>query len=86
MGIETHQCDVAIVGAGLAGLVAACAAADRGRAVLIVDLEGAQSLGGQAFWSLGGLSWSTRLNSAAWASATTAIWPAGLRCRPKASS
>ncbi|MCE0505566.1 FAD-binding dehydrogenase [Roseivivax sp. GX 12232] len=47
--------DVIVVGAGLAGLTAATEAADRGRRVLIVDQEGPQSLGGQAFWSLGGL-------------------------------
>ncbi len=44
-----------VVGAGLAGLVAAAEAADAGRSVLLLDQEGEQSLGGQAFWSLGGL-------------------------------
>jgi len=47
--------DVIVVGGGLAGLVAANEAADRGRKVLLLDQEGEQSLGGQAFWSLGGL-------------------------------
>ena len=47
--------DIAVVGAGLAGLVAACEAADRGRRVVVLEQEGRQSLGGQAFWSLGGL-------------------------------
>lgn len=47
--------DVIVVGAGLAGLVAAHEAASRGRKVLLLDQEGEQSLGGQAFWSLGGL-------------------------------
>jgi predicted oxidoreductase len=47
--------DVIVVGAGLAGLVAACEAVDRGRSVLIVDQENAANLGGQAFWSFGGL-------------------------------
>jgi predicted oxidoreductase len=47
--------DLVVVGAGLAGLVAAAEAADAGRSVLLVDQEGEQSLGGQAFWSLGGL-------------------------------
>ncbi|MDQ4503502.1 FAD-binding dehydrogenase [Sinomonas sp. ASV322] len=47
--------EVIVVGAGLAGLVAAAEAADAGRRVIIVDQEGEQSLGGQAFWSLGGL-------------------------------
>ncbi len=50
-----YQADVIVVGAGLAGLVAAVEAADRGRSVLLLDQEGPQSLGGQAFWSLGGL-------------------------------
>ena len=47
--------DVIVIGAGLAGLVAANEAATRGRKVLLLDQEGEQSLGGQAFWSLGGL-------------------------------
>ena len=47
--------DVVIVGAGLAGLVAAAELADAGRRVTIVDQEPEASLGGQAFWSLGGL-------------------------------
>lgn len=49
------DCDVIVIGAGLAGLVAAAEAADRGRKVIVVDQEGEQNLGGQAFWSLGGL-------------------------------
>lgn len=44
-----------VVGAGLAGLVAAAEVADAGRSVVLVDQEGEQNLGGQAFWSLGGL-------------------------------
>ncbi|GAB2599906.1 FAD-binding dehydrogenase [Spirosoma areae] len=47
--------DVIVVGAGLAGLVAAAELADAGRRVLIVDQEPEQNLGGQAFWSFGGL-------------------------------
>ncbi|KAJ9148463.1 FAD binding domain-containing protein [Pleurostoma richardsiae] len=46
---------VIIVGAGLAGLVAAFELTQRGVPVLFVDQENANSLGGQAFWSLGGL-------------------------------
>lgn len=47
--------DVIVVGGGLAGLVAAWHAAERGRKVILLDQEGPQSLGGQAWWSLGGL-------------------------------
>ncbi len=47
--------DVIIIGAGLAGMAAAHEAVLRGRRVLMLDQEGQQSLGGQAFWSLGGL-------------------------------
>jgi predicted oxidoreductase len=47
--------DVIVVGAGLAGLAAAAELADAGRRVLLLDQEGEQSLGGQAFWSFGGL-------------------------------
>jgi predicted oxidoreductase len=51
----TQDADVVIVGAGLAGLVAAAELADAGRRVIIVEQEPEQSLGGQAFWSFGGL-------------------------------
>ena len=47
--------NIVVVGAGLAGIVAACEAADRGRRVILIDQEGEQSLGGQAWWSFGGL-------------------------------
>jgi hypothetical protein len=47
--------DVVVVGAGLAGLVAAAELGDASRRVLILEQEGANSVGGQAFWSLGGL-------------------------------
>src|SRR6476661_4727813 len=51
----TNEADAIIVGAGLAGLVAAAELADAGRRVIVLDQEPAQSLGGQAFWSFGGL-------------------------------
>ena len=47
--------DVIVVGAGLAGLVATTEIANKGRRVLLLDQEGEQSLGGQAWWSFGGL-------------------------------
>ncbi|HYB26885.1 MAG TPA: FAD-binding dehydrogenase [Solirubrobacteraceae bacterium] len=47
--------DAIVVGAGLAGLVATAELADAGRRVILLDQEPEQSLGGQAFWSLGGL-------------------------------
>jgi predicted oxidoreductase len=47
--------DVIVVGAGLAGLVAAAEVADAGKRVILLDQEGEQSLGGQAHWSFGGL-------------------------------
>ncbi|QPF91450.1 FAD-binding dehydrogenase [Bradyrhizobium commune] len=50
-----EQADVIVVGGGLSGLVAATEIADAGKRVIVVDQEGEQSLGGQAFWSFGGL-------------------------------
>jgi len=50
-----ENADVIVVGAGLAGLVATAELADAGRCVLLVDQEPETSMGGQAFWSLGGL-------------------------------
>ncbi|MFB7779062.1 FAD-binding dehydrogenase [Streptomyces bauhiniae] len=47
--------DVIVVGAGLAGLVAAHELTSRGRKVALLDQENAANLGGQAFWSFGGL-------------------------------
>lgn len=47
--------DVIVVGAGLAGLVAAHELVQAGKRVALVDQENAANLGGQAFWSFGGL-------------------------------
>ncbi|KFY35306.1 hypothetical protein V495_08031, partial [Pseudogymnoascus sp. VKM F-4514 (FW-929)] len=46
---------VIIVGGGLSGLVAAFELSQRNIHTLIVDQENEANLGGQAFWSLGGL-------------------------------
>lgn len=47
--------DVIVVGAGLAGLTAAHELTSRGKKVALLDQENAANLGGQAFWSFGGL-------------------------------
>lgn len=47
--------DAVIVGAGLAGLVAAAELLDAGKRVILVEQQGEQDLGGQAWWSFGGL-------------------------------
>ncbi|WP_063055822.1 FAD-binding dehydrogenase [Nocardia salmonicida] len=52
---DTFEPDVIVVGAGLAGLVATHELAAAGRRVLVLDQENRDNLGGQAFWSLGGL-------------------------------
>jgi predicted oxidoreductase len=53
--VSALDADVIVVGAGLAGLVATAELADAGRRVIVLDQEPEVSLGGQAFWSLGGL-------------------------------
>ena len=52
---RSEEADVIVVGAGLAGLIAASEVLDAGKTVLLLDQEGEQSLGGQAWWSFGGL-------------------------------
>jgi uncharacterized protein len=47
--------DVVVVGAGLAGLVATCQLAEAGHCVVLLDQESEANLGGQAWWSFGGL-------------------------------
>ncbi len=55
MSAKTNEADAIVVGAGLAGLVATCELVDAGKRVLLLDQEGEQNLGGQAFWSFGGI-------------------------------
>src|SRR3954466_6241543 len=47
--------DAIVVGAGLPGLVAATELTATGRRVVVVEQESRANLGGQAFWSFGGL-------------------------------
>ncbi|MEO5588675.1 MAG: FAD-binding dehydrogenase [Gemmatimonadaceae bacterium] len=53
--MPTNEADAIVIGAGLSGLVATAELVDRGKRVILLDQEPRQSLGGQAFWSLGGL-------------------------------
>ncbi|RJX38684.1 FAD-binding dehydrogenase [Paenibacillus pinisoli] len=50
-----HRSDAIVIGAGLAGLAAAAELADAGKRVMLLDQEPEASLGGQAWWSFGGL-------------------------------
>ncbi|MFI6249222.1 FAD-binding dehydrogenase [Streptomyces sp. NPDC051016] len=52
---ESQDADAIVVGHGLAGLVATAELAAAGRKVLLLDQEPEAGLGGQAFWSFGGL-------------------------------
>ncbi|MFG2421397.1 FAD-binding dehydrogenase [Streptomyces sp. NPDC048448] len=51
----SSDADAIVVGGGLAGLVATAELAAAGRKVLLLDQEPETNLGGQAFWSFGGL-------------------------------
>ena len=52
---SVHRTDVVVIGWGLAGLVAAAEAAAAGKRVTIIDQEPRTNVGGQAWWSFGGL-------------------------------
>ncbi|MFC9678950.1 FAD-binding dehydrogenase [Streptomyces sp. NPDC056948] len=54
-GAGSSDADAIVVGHGLAGLVATAELAAAGRKVLLLDQEPEAGLGGQAFWSFGGL-------------------------------
>ena len=55
MASRTHHTDVLVIGWGLSGLVAAAEALEAGRRVTVIDQEPRSNLGGQAWWSFGGL-------------------------------
>ncbi|WP_337003074.1 FAD-binding dehydrogenase [Microbacterium sp. LB12] len=55
MTIKPLSADVLVIGWGLAGLVAAAEALDAGNRVILLDQEPRTNLGGQAWWSFGGL-------------------------------
>ena len=55
MSTRADEADAIIVGAGLAGLVAAAELVEAGKKVIVLEQEPEASLGGQAFWSFGGL-------------------------------
>ncbi|WP_425355653.1 FAD-binding dehydrogenase [Microbacterium schleiferi] len=52
---SVHRTDVLVIGWGLAGLVAAAEATAAGKRVTVLDQEPRTNLGGQAWWSFGGL-------------------------------
>jgi uncharacterized protein len=51
----TAHADVIVIGAGLAGLVATAELVEAGKRVIVLDQEPESNLGGQAWWSFGGL-------------------------------
>jgi len=52
---QEFQPDAIVIGTGLAGLTAAMEITNAGKKVLLIDQETEQNIGGQAFWSFGGL-------------------------------
>jgi predicted oxidoreductase len=50
-----QNADVIVIGAGLSGLVAVAELVEAGQHVIVLDQEPEASLGGQAWWSFGGL-------------------------------
>ncbi|MEZ5127845.1 MAG: FAD-dependent oxidoreductase [Micropruina glycogenica] len=55
-----------MIGAGLAGLAAACEAAEAGRRVIVLDQEPEQSLAGRRTGRWAASFWSTRVSSVGW--------------------
>jgi predicted oxidoreductase len=55
MPLAAHHTDVLVIGWGLAGLVATAEAVAAGKRVTLIDQEPRSNVGGQAWWSFGGL-------------------------------
>ncbi|NND05023.1 MAG: FAD-binding dehydrogenase [Saprospiraceae bacterium] len=55
MADHTYQTDILIVGAGIAGIIAAYELLDSGRKVTIIDRDSAENFGGLAKWAFGGM-------------------------------
>ncbi len=55
MTADRHEADIAIVGAGIAGIATAIEALSRGRRVLMLDRDSGENLGGLAAEAMGGL-------------------------------
>lgn len=53
--VQSRELDAIVVGAGLSGLVAAAELISAGKNVAIVEQEPETNLGGQAWWSFGGI-------------------------------
>jgi uncharacterized protein len=54
-GLDVEHADAIVVGAGLAGLVATAELVAAGKRVIVLEQEPESSIGGQAWWSFGGL-------------------------------
>ena len=54
--VQTHTCDVAVVGGGLAGIVTALECLRAGLRVTVVDRDAPERLGGLALWAFGGMA------------------------------
>ena len=58
MAVKSHKADIAIIGGGIAGIIAASEilAKNDGRKVLLVDRDSRDALGGLANWAFGGMA------------------------------